>query len=95
MFDMRRRELLFLLGSAATWPLVARAQQSAMPVIGLLSGGTPDAEASNVNAFRQGLGETGYVEGRNVAFEYRWAEGYYIDCQRWQPNWSALRSPSS
>ncbi|MGZ3269147.1 MAG: hypothetical protein ACXU7X_13155, partial [Croceibacterium sp.] len=54
MFDMRRRELLFLLGSAATWPLVARAQPSAMPVIGLLSGGTPDAEASNVSAFRQG-----------------------------------------
>jgi putative ABC transport system substrate-binding protein len=77
MFDMRRREFFALLGGAATWPLVARAQPSAMPVIGLLSGGTPEAEASNVSAFRQGLGETGYVEGRNVAFEFRWAEGHY------------------
>ena len=71
---MRRREFIALVGSAAAWPLTARAQQAAMPVIGFLSSGTFENNRDYVAAFHRGLADGGFAEGRDVGIEYRWSE---------------------
>src|SRR5215469_4659783 len=74
----RRREFITLVGGATAWPLAARAQQPAMPVIGFLSPASPDANVvDRLRGYRQGLKDTGYVDGENVTIMYRWAEGQF------------------
>jgi putative ABC transport system substrate-binding protein len=77
MLDVRRRDFLVLLGGVSAWPLVARAQQPALPVIGFLSGGSPGMLSNQVTSFRRGLNETGFVEHRNVGIDYLWAESQF------------------
>jgi hypothetical protein len=78
MLDLRRRDFIALLGgTAAAWPLMARAQQPRMPAVGILGSVSPGPYARFIEAIKQGLREAGYVEGRNVAIEYRWADGQY------------------
>src|SRR5262245_42537350 len=77
MLDKKRREFISLLGVAVAWPLAARAQQPAMPVVGFLSGRSPTDSAANVIALQRGLGELGYLDGRNVEIDFRWALGHY------------------
>ena len=74
---MRRRDFVTLLGGAAAWPLSARAQQTALPTIGFVSGLSADASADRLRLFRQGLNEGGYVDGQNVTVEYHWLDGQY------------------
>ena len=88
---MRRREFITLLGGAAVvWPLTAHTQQLALPAIGFLDPRTPEVVAARLRGFRQGLKESGYVEGENVAIVYRWLRIKLTGCQRSGPTWPAI-----
>jgi len=88
---MRRRELLQVFGGALAWPLAAHAEQPGA-VIGLLHAASASYFAQLAPSFAQGLKESGYTPGQNVAIEYRWAEGHYTACRPWRRNWLLVRS---
>ena len=93
---MRRRQFVGLLGTAVVaWPLISRAQQPIVPVIGYLGFGSAVNSVSYLAAFRKGLIEEGFVEGQNVTIEYRWLEGQYDACPKWRPISCAGESRSS
>jgi putative tryptophan/tyrosine transport system substrate-binding protein len=92
--DMWRREFLGVLGGVATWPMVARAQQSAMPVIGFLSLRSANDTVGTLAALREGLSKTGFVEGQNLAIELASRKVTMIDCRRWSQSWFGGRWPS-
>ena len=79
---MGRREVICLVGNIIAWPLVVHAQQPALPLVGVLATASPEANAARLGAFRQGLKEVGFVEGKNVSIEYKWARRAEVGCPR-------------